>query len=59
MEIREHPSYQYAEKVLKREVNAPKYVIAQCREFKAIADGQDKTQKYGQTRKEKPMTWHT
>ena len=43
MEIREHPSYQYAEKVLKREVNAPKYVIAQCREFKAIADGQDKT----------------
>lgn len=39
--IKGHPSYQYACKVLKGKVDAPRYVVAQAAEFKAIADGAD------------------
>lgn len=41
--IQSHPSYQYADAVVNRRINAPKYVIQQCRQFKTIADGQDNT----------------
>lgn len=37
-----HPAYVYAKRVTKREVNAPKYVLKQCREFIRVADGRDK-----------------
>lgn len=40
--IQGHPAYQYAERVLRHEVEAPRYVTIACAEFKAIADGQDK-----------------
>lgn len=39
--INEHPSYAYAQRIVKREINAPKYVIAQAKEFLRIADGKD------------------
>lgn len=37
-----HPAYVYAKRVTRREVNAPKYVLKQCREFIRVADGRDK-----------------
>lgn len=39
--IQNHPSYQYACDVLSGKINAPKYVILQCRQFKEIADGEN------------------
>ena len=39
--IKGHPSYKYACQVLKGKVNAPRYVIAQAADFKAVADGTD------------------
>lgn len=42
--IKSHPSYQYARRVLKGEIKAPKYVILQCAEFVSIASG--KSQRY-------------
>ena len=39
-----HLSYKYACDVLEGKINAPKYVILQCKEFKQIADG--KSEKY-------------
>ena len=41
MEIKDHPSYQYAAEVVASEVSAPQYVISQAKEFKFIADGLD------------------
>ena len=38
--IQDHPGYQYACGVLSGKINAPKYVILQCSQFKQIADGQ-------------------
>lgn len=40
--IRKHPSYRYACDVLAGKINAPKYVILQCSQFKQIADGRNK-----------------
>lgn len=37
-----HPAYVYAKRVTRREVNAPKYVLKQCREFIRVADRRDK-----------------
>lgn len=37
-----HPAYVYAKRVTRREVNVPKYVLKQCREFIRVADGRDK-----------------
>ena len=37
-----HPSRSYAEAAVRRKVNAPQYVIKQCREFLKIADGRDR-----------------
>ena len=37
--ISSHPSYKYAANVVKGTIPAPKYVIAECAEFKSIADG--------------------
>ena len=42
--IKAHPAYRYAQKVLKGEVKAPKYVILQCTEFIQVANG--KSRKY-------------
>ena len=42
--IKSHPAYKYAQKVLKGEAKAPKYVILQCAEFLQIANG--KSRKY-------------
>ena len=42
--IKAHQAYQYAQKVLKGEVKAPKYVILQCAEFIQVANG--KSRKY-------------
>ena len=42
--IKAHPAYRYAQKVLKGEVKAPKYVILQCAEFIQVANG--KSRKY-------------
>lgn len=39
--IQDHPSYRYAKRVADREINSPKYVIIQAREFIRIADGED------------------
>ena len=39
--IRKHRSYKYACSVIQGEVPAPRYVVVQCAEFKAIADGGD------------------
>lgn len=41
--IKTHPSYAYASGVVSGKIEAPRYVRAQCKEFIAIADGQDKT----------------
>lgn len=41
MEIKSHPSYQYAAKVVSGEICAPQYVCLQAQEFKRIADDQD------------------
>ena len=41
MEIKAHPSYQYAAKVASGEICAPKYVCLQAQEFKRIADEKD------------------
>ena len=41
MEIKSHPSYQYAAKVVDGEICAPKYVCLQAQEFKRIVDDQD------------------
>lgn len=37
--IQERKSYQYAKNVVNKKINAPKYVIEQCRQWLAIADG--------------------
>lgn len=42
--IQDHPGYQYACGVLSGKINAPKYVILQCSQFKQIADG--RSEKY-------------
>lgn len=39
--IQDHPSYQYCEKVISGQINAPHYVVKQCLQFKNIADGKD------------------
>lgn len=39
--IQDHPGYQYACGVLSGKINAPKYVILQCKQFKEIADGEN------------------
>ena len=36
-----HKSYAYADKVVKNEIPAPKYVIKQCEEFLKICEGKD------------------
>ena len=36
-----HKSYAYADKVVKNEIPAPKYVIKQCEEFLKVCDGKD------------------
>ena len=36
-----HKSYAYADKVVKNEIPAPKYVVKQCEEFLKICDGKD------------------
>lgn len=41
MEIKSHPSYQYAAKVVSGEICAPQYVCLQAQEFKRIADDRD------------------
>lgn len=41
MEIKSHPSYQYASRVVSGDAWAPKYVRLQAQEFKSIADDQD------------------
>ena len=41
MEIKDHPSYRYAADIVAGAVIAPQYVIAQAKEFKAMADGDD------------------
>ena len=41
---KKHPSYQYAEDVICGDINAPKYVILQCKEFISIA--KDENEKY-------------
>lgn len=40
--LNDHPSRTYAEDVVKKRVNAPKYVIKQCRIFLKILNGRDK-----------------
>ena len=40
--IKTHPSYRYAQAVLKGEIKAPKYVILQCSEFVYTASGKSK-----------------
>ena len=40
--IKTHPSYRYAQTVLKGEIKAPKYVILQCSEFVYTASGKSK-----------------
>ena len=42
--ITKHQSYCYADKVIKNEIPAPKYVIKQCKKFLEICDG--KSEKY-------------
>lgn len=42
MIITGHPAYIYAQKVANGDVEAPKYVVKQCREFKEICDGKKK-----------------
>ncbi len=42
MMMSEHPSYQYAYKVCKKKIKAPKYVKKQCKIFISICDGKDK-----------------
>ena len=36
-----HKSYAYADKVVKNEIPAPKYVMKQCEAFLKICDGKD------------------
>lgn len=40
MTIKDHPAYRYATDVINREIEAPRYVVTQCREFIAVCDGQ-------------------
>lgn len=40
--LKEHPSVGYADAVVKKRINAPKYVVRQCRVFLKIAGGRDK-----------------
>ena len=49
-DIKKHPSYIYAEKVVKGKVIAPKYVILQCVEFIKIANGEDEKYKINEKR---------
>lgn len=39
--IKQHPAYIYASSVANNKVNAPNYVIKQCKIFKSICDGKD------------------
>ena len=41
MTIQEHPSYRYAIDVVDKNVDAPDYVIKQCKEIIEICDGED------------------
>lgn len=41
MIIQEHPSYQYTQSVIDGEIEAPKYVVKQCKIFKDVCDGKD------------------
>lgn len=41
MTIKTHPSYKYACSVIKGDVEAPRYVVLQCADFKNIAEGFD------------------
>lgn len=41
MILKQHPSYIYAENVVKARVIAPNYVIKQCEIFKEVCDGKD------------------
>lgn len=40
--LKDHPSVGYADAVVKKRINAPKYVVRQCRVFLKIAGGRDK-----------------
>ena len=51
--IKQHPAYIYADNVVKKKVIAPKYVILQCEEFKAVCDGKDKKYFVNEDRLEK------
>lgn len=42
MTIAKNPAYIYAQKVVNGDVEAPKYVVKQCRVFKEICDGKKK-----------------
>lgn len=42
--MKNHQSYIYAQKVINKEIPAPKYVIKQCEEFLKICD--EKSDKY-------------
>ena len=42
--IKEHKSYEYAQRVINKEIPAPKYVIKQCKEFIDICNG--KSERY-------------
>lgn len=41
MTIQEHPSYRYAKDVVDNNIDAPDYVIKQCRKFIDICDGEN------------------
>lgn len=41
--IKQHPAYIYASSVVNHKVYAPNYVIKQCKLFKDICEGKDKT----------------
>jgi phage terminase large subunit-like protein len=41
MTMSQHPSYIYAESVVKHKIIAPNYVVKQCEVFKLICDGKD------------------
>ena len=51
--IKAHPSYAYASGVVSGKIEAPRYVVAQCKEFVKIADEQDPTCKINEKRVKK------
>jgi len=41
--IKQHPAYLYADAVVHHKIRAPRYVILQCKDFKAVCDGKNKS----------------